>query len=126
MEQTVIRPLRAADTGAVVGLQDRVNDADPGIGPVAAEMWRELVTWPGNHKGRYFRVAERRAALIGLASASHKQQDDRKVRLMRIIVDPAARRHGIGSGLSASALPLTRKRRRRGCNRWCARAGVPD
>jgi mycothiol synthase len=105
MGQTIIRPLRATDTGAVVGLHDRVNDADPGIGPVPAETWREFVARPGNQNGRDFRVAERGAMLVGLASVSHKQQDDRMVRLVRIIVDPAVRRRGIGSDLLASVLP---------------------
>jgi mycothiol synthase len=105
MEQTTIRSLRATDTAAMVGLHDRVNDADPGIGPVPAEMWREFVARPGNQSGRDFRVAERGAALVGLATVSHKQQDDRMVRLVRVIVDPVVRRRRIGSDLLASVLP---------------------
>jgi mycothiol synthase len=105
MEQMSVRPLRATDTGAVVALHDRANHADRGIGPVPAEMWRAFVARPDNQNGRDFRVAERGTMLVGVATTSHKQQDDRTVRLIRIVVDPALRRRGIGTDLLVSLLP---------------------
>jgi hypothetical protein len=86
MTQAIIRPLEVSDTAAVAELHDRANLADPGLGPVPPEMWRRFIAQPANQNGRLFRVAERDGAPGGVAIVSHKQQQDRAVRLIRIVV----------------------------------------
>jgi ribosomal protein S18 acetylase RimI-like enzyme len=103
---TCIRPLRAQDTDAIVALYDRASTVEAELGPVPRAAWEHFVRLPQNESGRDFRVAERDGHLVGLAESSLRDQDDRKVRFFKIVVDPAARRRGVASALLAELLAI--------------------
>jgi mycothiol synthase len=103
---TCIRPLHDEDTDAIVALYARTCTVDAGIGLVPRAAWEHFVRLPQNANGRDFRVAEQDGDLVGLAESSLRDQGDRKARFFKIVVDPAARRRGVGSALLAELLAI--------------------
>src|SRR5712691_1915277 len=100
-QDTRIRRLRDEDTDDIVALYDRASAVEPGLGPVSRQAWQRFVELPHNQNGRDFRVAEHDGLLVGLAECSLKDQEERKVRFFKIVVDPTTRRRGVASALLA-------------------------
>ena len=105
-QDTRIRALRDEDTDDIVALYDRAGAVEPGLGPVPRLEWQRFVELPQNRNGRDFRVAEHDGHLVGLAECHLKDQDGRKVRFFKIVVDPSTRRRGIASALLAELLSI--------------------
>lgn len=105
-EKPLIRALAPADTGAIVSVYLRAMRCEPNIDPVPPEQWEQFVRTPHNHHGRDFRVAVIDGLIVGLAESHLKQQTDGHVRHVKLVVDPAHRRHGIATDLLRSLLSL--------------------
>jgi mycothiol synthase len=102
----LIRPLVPEDTGAIVSLYDRAMQSEPNIGPVPPEQWERFVRTPYNHYGRDFRVTVIGGLVVGLAESHLKEQTDGYVRHVKLVVDPAHRRHGLATEMLRALLAL--------------------
>lgn len=99
-----IRPLLDTDTDGVVRLYDVASRVEDGIGPISTAQWQDFVGRSRSVNGRDFRVALVGADLIGLAESTIRDQGSRLVRYIKLIVDPAFRRRGVGTQLLSSVL----------------------
>ncbi len=100
----LIRPLLDTDTDGVVRLYDVASRVENGIGPITTAQWQGFVGRPRSVNGRDFRVALVGTDLIGLAESTFRDQGSRLVRYIKLIVDPAFRRRGVGTQLLDSVL----------------------
>ena len=101
-----VRALSPHDTPAVVDLYARSAAADPTMFELSAEAWDRFVRQDVNMGGAGFLVAEREDRLIGVATSSRRAPGSEVVRHFRIIVEPAARRQGVGRALLRGVLAL--------------------
>jgi ribosomal protein S18 acetylase RimI-like enzyme len=101
-----IRPLCEQDTDGIISVYERAGAVDPEIGPIPRVAWQRFVKMLQNQNGRDFRVAERDGRIVGIAESSLRDQGSRKVRFLKIVVDPAARRQGIASTLLTELLAI--------------------
>ncbi len=99
-----LRPVRPADPSAVEALYRACTAVEPGIGPVTAADWSRTVALPQFRGGRDFLVAERDGHLVGLAESSPRGDDARRVRHLKLVVDPAHRRLGVATALLRAVL----------------------
>ncbi|WP_062223630.1 GNAT family N-acetyltransferase [Aureimonas sp. D3] len=100
----LIRPLLDTDTDGVVRLYDMASRVENGIGPITPAQWQGFVGRSRSVNGRDFRVALVGTDLIGLAESALRDQGSRLVRYIKLIVDPAFRRRGVGTQLLGSVL----------------------
>lgn len=101
-----IRPLRDSDTDAIVRLYDDAATRDAGIGPITNDQWTKFISRAQNHDGRDFRVVLHNEQLVGLAESSLRDQDGKRVRFLKLLVQPPMRRQGIGTALLVELLSL--------------------
>ena len=81
---------------------------EAGIGPVTAEDWSRAITLPQFSGGRDFLVAERDGRVVGLGESSRRGHDGRRVRHLKLVVDPTFRRIGIATALLCAVLAQDR------------------
>jgi mycothiol synthase len=94
-----IRPLLEGDTDAIVRLYDAASARDAKIGPIAPAQWTSFIGSPQNQDGQDFRVVLHNGRLVGLAESSLRDQNGRKVRFFKLLVEPSMCRQGVGSAL---------------------------
>ncbi len=101
----LIRPLAAGDTPAVIDFFAGAAGKDSTVDAISASAWEHFLRIDVNAMGGGFLVAEDDGALVAVATSSLRRPGHEVVRHFRIVVDPAARRRGIGrrvlSGLVA-------------------------
>ena len=99
-----IRPLRPDDTGGIVALYAACMATEPNIGPITATGWTRTIALPQFGGGRDFLVAQDGDKLVGVAESSFRDQGHRLMRNLKIVVDPAIRRRGLGMALLRAVL----------------------
>ncbi len=101
---TLIRPIRSSDPAAVEALYAACMAVEPGIGPVTAEHWSRTVALPQFRGGRDFLAVERDGRLVALAESARRGDEARRVRHLKLVVDPAHRRRGLATALLRAVL----------------------
>lgn len=94
-----IRPVAADDAAAIAVFFTAAHTLDPVIGALSAEDWFRFAAAPQNRGGRDFRIALADGEIAGVATPSLRDHETPWIRHFRIVVAPARRRRGIGSGL---------------------------
>jgi mycothiol synthase len=61
---------------------------------------------PQNRDGQDFRIAVQGERIVGLAESSLREQNGRKVRFFKLVVDPPMRRRGVGTALLSALVAL--------------------
>ena len=102
----IIRPLREADTDAIVELYARAAAVEARLGPITPSQWQQFLKLPQNRGGRDFYVAEQSGNLVGLAESSLRDQGRHHSRFLKIVVAPAARRRRIALALFDHVLAI--------------------
>ena len=102
------RALTKEDTDGIVSLYDACSQVEDELGPITAAQWLNFVSRPRFAEGRDFRVALKGGQIVGLVESTLRNQSDRRVRYIKIIVDPSYRRAHIGTSLLTAVLEQDR------------------
>ena len=100
----MIRRLRPDDAEAVSALYGACMATEPGIGPVSAAAWSDTIRLPQFGGGRDFLVAVEGGEPVGLAESSLRDGGPRPSRMVKILIHPGRRRHGVGTALLRAVL----------------------
>lgn len=103
-DAAAIRLLRADDAEGIVALYASSMAAEPDIGPITAEGWTRTIALPQFGGGRDFLVALDGSTIVGIAESSLRDQGHRRIRNVKLVVSPAARRRGLGTALLRAVL----------------------
>ena len=96
----MIRAFDARDDEAIVALYTRLHAADATIDAPDLERWRAFRRMAIFEEGRSFLVAEQDGAIVAVMTAGTLPRGE-PARRVRVFVDPAVRRRGIGGALFA-------------------------
>lgn len=99
-----IRPFRPDDANGIVALYTACMATEPGIGPITANGWTRTISMPQFGGGRDFIVAFDGGAIVAVAESSLRDQGQRRMRNLKLVVDPAVRRQGLGTALLRAVL----------------------
>jgi len=97
-----IRPYRERDAEAVVRMYAQAYESDRTLGKISASDWARYAA--ASDPASAFRLAWAGDHVAGLLTSSRRAEQG--LRHIRIVVDPAERRRGIGDALLAAAAQL--------------------
>lgn len=99
-----IRLMRPDDAEGIVALYEACMATEPNIGPINAEGWTRTIALPQFGGGRDFLVALDGETVVAVAESSLRDQGHRRIRNLKLVVEPTVRRRGLATTLLCAVL----------------------